>query len=131
MEMLLVMLIVGLLSSLIAPRFGDRYARTERASQRQGIEDQLRQLPRRARLLGRPIQLPDALALADLGDGHPPITLPAGWHITFDPPLNIGPNGACTATTITLAMDDKTSPEASPTHHALTAPTCELVPMRP
>lgn len=126
MEMLLVMLIVGLLTSLIAPRFADRYARMEHASQRQLIEDQLRQLPRRARLLGHSIQFPDALSLTNLGDSQPPLSLPAGWHITFEPPLNIGTNGACSATTITLKFNDKTSPEVFQTHYVLTAPTCEL-----
>lgn len=98
------MFIVGLLTSLMAPRLGGNIDHFEALSQRKELEDQLRQLPRRIRYVGRKVELPKDLSEADIGDGGGPVlTLPAGWRLTASPPLLISPAGACSASVLQLA----------------------------
>ena len=128
LEMLFVLFIVGLLAGLIAPRFGYRLDRIERLSQRQELEDQIRQLPRRVRLAGRQIELPKDLAVANLGDGDPVLKIPAGWSIGFDPPLLIAVTGACSAASISLVLPE---PDEPPVQFKVAELSCELSPVTP
>ena len=95
LEMLFVLVIVGLLVGLTAPRFGAGIDRYEALSRRQALEDQIRQLPRRARLAATALELPRDLQVENLGDGSPALTIPDGWSIDFTPPLIISQLGAC------------------------------------
>lgn len=112
-EMLLVMLIVGLLTSLTAPRIGANLNSYEESSQRREIEDQIRQLPRRVRYLGKGLELPKDLVVSDLGDGGPALKLPAGWSIDFPVALQISPRGACSSSSLRLLRDDDKSGAAN------------------
>lgn len=102
--MLFVMFIVGLTVALIAPRFGFRIDHIENLSRQHELEDQIRQLPRRVRLAGHRLELPKDLEAGKLGDGAPVLDIPNGWSVAFDPALLIAANGACSATTITIAL---------------------------
>lgn len=106
LEILFVVFIVGLLTSLLAPRIGASLDSFEGVSQRRLIEDQLRQLPRRVRYAGRGLELPRDLKKKDIGDGAPALRLPDGWIIDVQPPLIISPVGACSATVINLTRVD-------------------------
>lgn len=123
------MLVVGLLVGLTAPRFGAGLDRYETNSQREYIEDQLRQLSRRARLTAKGIELPQDQTKIDLGDGAPVLTLPPGWAITFTPPLVISRLGACNGTTVSLASPEQS---ASPPYiYKIADLSCELLPQTP
>lgn len=106
LEMLCVMTIVGLLSSLIAPRIGSSLAKIEKSSQIKEIEDQIRILPRRVRYIGKPFELPRDLQLGDIGDGKPALSLPPGWRIVSTPPLLISSAGACSRASVQIVSDD-------------------------
>lgn len=123
LEMLFVLVIVGLLVGLTAPRFGAGIDRYEALSRRQALEDQIRQLPRRARLAATALELPRDLKAENLGDGSPALTLPDGWSIDFTPPLIISQLGACSASAITLTTPD-TSEQAH--RYQITDLTCDL-----
>ena len=71
LEVLFVVFIVGLLTSLLAPRIGASLSSFEAVSQRRLIEDQLLQLPRRVRYIGRGLELPRDQEKKDIGDGAP------------------------------------------------------------
>lgn len=126
--MLFVMFIVGLIVGLTAPRLGAGIDRYELLAQRQSIEDQLRQLPRRARLVGRAIELPHDIKSGDIGDDHPALSIPSDWSITFSPPLVISRLGACSETEVQL----QSAKDMSATQrYKLTEPACELLPLAP
>ena len=108
-EMLLVMMIVGLLTSLTAPRIAANLDSYEAASQQREIEDQLRQLPRRVRYSGKVLELPRDLVVPDLGDGGPALRLPDGWALNFSPPLRISPRGACASSSLELVRGEDKS----------------------
>lgn len=123
LELLFVLFVIGLMVGLIVPRFGPGLDRLQLLSQRQEIEDQLRRLPRRVRLTGRAIELPADLALANLGDGVPPLGLPAGWQLEFSPPLVISRLGACTASHVHLISELQASASM---RYQVAELTCEL-----
>lgn len=127
--MLFVMLIVSLLVGLTAPRFGTGIEQYEERSQYEHIEDQLRQLPRRARLAARGLELPKDQQLTNLGDGEPPLNLPPGWTITFSPPLVISRLGACSGTTVTISPSARNT--ASSRLYKISEFSCELSPQNP
>jgi prepilin-type N-terminal cleavage/methylation domain-containing protein len=128
LEMLFVMLIVGLLVGLTAPRFGAGIDRYESLSQKQAMEDQLRQLPRRVRLNAKTIELPRDLKMENLGDDEPVLRIPEGWTISFAPPLVISRLGACSGSTVSL--QSAAMPETS-SRYRLVELSCELLPESP
>ena len=105
LEMLFVMLIVGLLTSLMAPRLGGNLDHFEALSQRKELEDQFRQLPRRVRYTGRGLELPRDLSLKDIGDGNPALRLPGDWKLAVSPVLLISSNGACSPSVLEFISD--------------------------
>ncbi|MBV6477092.1 MAG: hypothetical protein MOGDAGHF_02746 [Rhodocyclaceae bacterium] len=128
LEMLFVLFIIGLMAGLVGPRFGIQIERLERQSRAQEIEDQLHQLPRRARLAGQNLTLPKDLR-AELGDGLPVIFLPEGWTIQFEPPWLVAANGACSATQITLTPPGGDGEEEAPRRYKVAELNCEIAPI--
>ena len=126
--MLFVLFIVGLLVGLTAPRLGAGIDRYRALSERQDVEDQLRMLPRRARLLARGLVLPSDEQIKDFGDGRPPLDLPDGWEIVFSPPLLVSPMGACNKSDVVLKPP---AGEMLPSRYVLLDLTCELLPSPP
>jgi len=124
LEMLFVMFIVGLLTSLMAPRLGANIDHFEALSQRKALEDQLRQLPRRTRYVSRKIELPNDLALNDIGDGTPALLSAPGWTLKALPPLAISSSGSCSASVLELASAKDPSVT---TRYSVSEFTCELI----
>ena len=120
------MFIVGLLTSLLAPRLGANLDHFEALSQRKALEDQLLQLPRRARYSGRKIEIPKDIVVADIGDGSTALELLAGWSVTAVPPLLISPGGACSASVLVLSSSN--DPSVS-TRYNVAELTCEITPL--
>lgn len=125
LEMLFVLVVVGLLVGLAVPRFAAGLEQRELIAQRAFIEDQLRELPRRVRLISRPVQLPEDLKLYDLGDGLAPLRLPLGWKITFKPDLEISMLGACSASNVLVTNTGNPGMNFS---YLIASLSCELSP---
>jgi len=106
LEILFVLLITGLMIAMVGPRFGGRIDDYKRSYQFQSLEDDLRYLPRRVRLVAMAVELPADLEKGNLEDGHPIVELPAGWTMEATPPLRISPLGACSAARIRFIPDD-------------------------
>ena len=123
LEMLFVMFIVGLLTSLMAPRLGANIDHFEALSQRKALEDQLRQLPRRTRYASKKIELPKDLAVKDVGDGGPALLSAPGWTLKATPPLLISSNGSCSASVLELIS---TKDPSVTTRYSVSEFTCEL-----
>ena len=126
LEMLFVMFIVGLLTSLMAPRLGANLDHFEALSQRKALEDQLRQLPRRTRYAGKKIELPKDLTLKDIGDGSPALLSSEGWTLSATPPLLISPSGSCSASVLELIF---TKDPSVTTRYNVTELSCEITPL--
>jgi len=109
--------------AIVGPRFGARIDAYERAYQHREIEDSLRQLPRRARLLGRSLELPRDIKLTDLGDGKPALSIPAGWQIKISPSMRISPLGACAEAAIEIVPENSQGLRK----YKVMELTCELV----
>lgn len=122
LEIMFVLFVTGLLVGLTAPRFGPQIERFERHSQGKELEDQLRLLPRRVRLSGRPLELPKDMAVV-MADGEPALRLPQGWEVRFSPPLRVAMNGACSAATAYFLTTGEATPFATIKISDL---TCEL-----
>jgi len=126
LEMLFVMFIVGLLTSLMAPRLGANIDHFEALSQRKALEDQLRQLPRRTRYVSRKIELPKDLAEKDIGDGSPALLSEPGWTLKAEPPLLISSGGSCSASVLELIS---TKDPSVTTRYNVSEFTCEIIPL--
>ena len=125
LELIIVLFIVGLSISLIAPRIGDRIDQTDFDGQLQAVEDQLRTLPRRARLQAQALELPRDLFRPTLGDGLPPLSLPPGWQVTFAQPLLISQLGACSGSQLQITPPHGESTPAA-LGYEVRQLTCEL-----
>lgn len=128
LEMLFVLVVVGLLVGLTVPRFAAGLEQRELIAQRASIEDQLRELPRRVRLIAHPVRFPEDLKLADLGDGLAPLRLPLGWKITFKPDLEISMLGTCSASSVLVTHPENPGMDSS---YLITSLSCELSPTAP
>jgi prepilin-type N-terminal cleavage/methylation domain-containing protein len=128
LEMLLVLFIIGLIVGLTAPRLGAGIDRYELTAQRQDLEDQLRQLPRRVRLAGRSLELPRDAKLANLGDGNPVLVIQPEWSVTFTPSLVISRMGACSKTEVHLQSSKDSTISM---RYKLAELSCELLPIAP
>jgi prepilin-type N-terminal cleavage/methylation domain-containing protein len=123
LEMLFVMFVIGLLTGLVAPRFSSRIDQIEQRSQLLDIEDQLRQLPRRARLATRAVELPKDIDSKKLGDGRPVMLLPQRWSVKADPPLLVAANGACSRARLAIEYPESSRP---PSYYDVAELSCEL-----
>lgn len=123
LEILFVLFVSGLMIAIVGPRFGARITDYERDYQRREIENSFRLLPRRARLLGRALELPRDLQISDLGDGQPVLSLATGWQIKIFPPLRISSLGACSEATLEITLEDSLRLKK----YKVMELTCELV----
>ena len=127
LEMMFVMFIVSLLIGLTSSRYSNSIERFSLRSERQALEDQIHQLPRRARMLARPVELPKDLTIKDLGDGQPALNIPEQWQLSFNPPLIIARSGACSESLITLRLkNDQQSEPATIMRYTINEFSCDL-----
>lgn len=112
LEMLVVVAILGLATSLVAPAGYRMVASWNEATEVDQVLHALEALPVRARNEGRQFELEQigaAASPADAGNadaalpGTPtpspaPLELPEGWRMEFSPALQIRANGACAET---------------------------------
>ncbi len=100
LEVLVVLLIVGLLVSLVAPGAVNLVGAATRESQRREIASAIERLPVEARLTGR-------LLVLD-GEATPGPGLNAAWRVTLARPLRVQPSGVCTDASARVDIDDQT-----------------------
>lgn len=102
-EMLVVLVIIGLMTSLAAPRIASRIDHLRYLSERRQIAQSLNELPRRVRLGGNPLTLTRLVGGETKADSPPALLqLPAGWLLTAEPPLTLSRLGSCTPSTLLL-----------------------------
>lgn len=124
LEMLFVLFVVGLLAGLAVPRFAAGLEQRERLLEREFVEDQLRELPRRVRLSAHPVRW-DTPAPEEPGvrAGAQLLDLPPGWTLQFQPPLEISQLGVCSGTQVRLVHATRSDLNS---HYRIAAITCEL-----
>jgi prepilin-type N-terminal cleavage/methylation domain-containing protein len=99
LEVLVVLLIVGLLVSLVAPGAVNLVGAATRESQRREIASAIERLPVEARLTGRLLVL----------DGTTPVPgLNAAWRVTLARPLRVQPSGVCSESDARVDIDGQT-----------------------
>jgi prepilin-type N-terminal cleavage/methylation domain-containing protein len=99
LEVLVVLLIVGLLVSLVAPSAVNLMGSATREAQRREIASAIERLPVEAWLAGKPLSFEGKTLLPGLN---------AAWRVTLAKPLRVLPSGVCTDSDATINTDDQT-----------------------
>lgn len=99
LEVLVVLLIVGLLVSLVAPSAVNLVGSATRESQRREIASAIERLPVEARLAGK--------SLVFEGDSLLP-GLSAAWRVRLTKPLRVLPSGICSDSEATISTEEQT-----------------------
>jgi general secretion pathway protein G len=103
LEMMVVLAIVGLAAALVAPRVFRSVDAVTDGLATAAVADQLRQLPRRVRLLGRELDVTNASLQVKLVDGELPLELQPELRVTVTKPFSIAGSGVCTAGALVLS----------------------------
>lgn len=115
LELLVVLTLMGLLSGLVAPRLTGVLEQRTEARRLAELEQRLHALPLRAAVEQRWIELgPDPQANAVV------LRLAPGWAVRADPPVEIRPDGTCTAGSLEIRGPRTT------TRWPVTAPLCRV-----
>lgn len=100
LELLVVLLLLSLVAGLIMPRLSTLYEGAVRAFQQEDLLQQVAGLGYQAYQQGK------AYRLGQLDDEkivlEPLLTMPEGWTISAEPPIDYYPNGVCTGGVISL-----------------------------
>ena len=120
MEVLVVLVIIGLLTSISLPRLSSLSASVENSSQRRSIQDQIEGLGYQAYATGKPILLESSVAEKGVKLTYP-LVLPAGWSINVVKPVLYSLQGVCSGGRLSI-MDPGGGVEA----FSLAAPQCKL-----
>lgn len=138
LEMVVVVAILGLATSLVAPAGWRMAASWRESTQLEEVKKSLASLPLLARDEGRELRMesisenPDVMVFAahDASQDSPQsdislIELPEGWTLDFKEPLVVRPNGACSDGRGTLSTPRQTL------DFKIEAPFCRLTPLTP
>jgi prepilin-type N-terminal cleavage/methylation domain-containing protein len=120
LEVLFVLFILGLMVGLIGPRASKAVESAERAVAWRAFERSLVTVPRQTALSGKSVQLASNADLSAQAGAKPLLELPTGAEFTARPPWQIGANGACEASTLSLRWGDETRT------YSASAPSCKL-----
>jgi len=99
LEILVVMVLVGLIAGLVAPRLGSLYESLVLREQRENLLHQIEGLPYRAFHTGRAFRLGDPAAPVPLEDFE-------GWQLSSDRVIVVHANGMCTGGMLQLRHED-------------------------
>ena len=119
-EILVVLAIMGMLTSIALPRLTSAYASVERSAQRRAIQDQIEGLGYLAYASGKPIVL-EASNLAGTQTKDYPLQIPNGWLINLPKPMRYSSRGICAGGKLSLV-----APDGSTEEFRLNAPLCRL-----
>ena len=95
LELLVVLALMALATSLVAPRLWGTLTSVAARNTRDGIAAQLDFLGYRAFALGVPVTLSADTAGRVLPDGEPVLALPAGWRLATERPIEFSLSGFC------------------------------------
>ncbi|MBL0532993.1 prepilin-type N-terminal cleavage/methylation domain-containing protein [Aeromonas dhakensis] len=109
LELLVVLVLVGMITGMVGPRFIDLAERLRHRNEWQTLQQRINGLPMEVQLTGQPMAL-QAL----------PLTLPAGWQLKTERPVRYLPNGVCLGGQLQLLQDDEVKRRI-----ALTPPYCQ------
>ncbi|ENY72796.1 type II secretion system protein [Aeromonas diversa CDC 2478-85] len=109
LELLVVLVLVGMITGMVGPRFIDLAERLRHRNEWQTLQQRINGLPMEVQLTGQPMVL-QAL----------PLTLPAGWQLKTERPVRYLPNGVCLGGQLQLLQDDEVKRRI-----ALTPPYCQ------
>jgi general secretion pathway protein G len=101
LEIMVVLVLLTLITSLVAPRLGTLYQALVLREQRDDLILQVQGLPYRAFRTGREFHLGSADAA-----GVPPLDVPEGWVMGSDEPVVVKASGVCTGGTLELTHED-------------------------
>lgn len=121
LELLVVMAVVGLLTSLIAPNLQQLVGSMDRATRRDGLRADIAGLGYRAYALGQSFVLSNDSQSQVLRDGNPVLSVPEGWRVDVRQPVRFGFNGWCSGGELRLISPDRQTESIT-----LTAPDCRL-----
>lgn len=91
LEMIVVLAILGLSAALVGPSMLRGIDSWQRQAAMDGLLDQLRALPGKARASGKPILVSDAT----LADARPPLRIDSDWTLSVPEPWSVTANGVC------------------------------------
>ncbi len=101
LEMIVVMAILAISTAIAAPP-SYRMARTwQEATQVDDVLQQIEHLPSRVRATGTPLNAQEKEVI-------PLVTLPSGWTLHLETPLQVQANGACSDSEATLVTTHQT-----------------------
>ncbi|MFB2872705.1 prepilin-type N-terminal cleavage/methylation domain-containing protein [Aeromonas jandaei] len=109
LELLVVLVLVGMITGMVGPRFIDLAERLRHRNEWQTLQQRINGLPMEVQLSGR------GMALQAL-----PLTLPAGWQLKTERPVRYLPNGVCLGGQLQLLQGDEVKRRI-----ALTPPYCQ------
>ena len=121
LEMLVVLVLLGLLTSLVGPRLSGSLKRAERVYELDLLSQNLAFVGRVARYRGQHLMighLPDTQ-----WKDQPPVDLPSGWSAVFSPALEVGANGVCSESHVVVRHEGE---EASQARLTVLPLTCEV-----
>ena len=120
LEMLIVILLIGLISSLSLPRLSRLYESAMTAMERDDVLRQIAGLGYRAYSAGKSFEL----ISYPLPEGsHLPLTLPEGWVLRAEVPIRYHQNGICEGGELMIGRDSQMS------QWRLLPPLCRPEPM--
>jgi prepilin-type N-terminal cleavage/methylation domain-containing protein len=121
LELLVVLAVVSLLLSLVAPNLVRLVGSVERATRRDAVVADLANLSYRAHALGQSFELASGSLGRVLADGNPVLALPAGWQAEVLAPVRFAFTGWCSGGTVLLRSPDRTVERVE-----LRAPDCRI-----
>ena len=120
-ELLVVMLVIGLVSALVAPNLAAMFAGVQRFTLRDGVVADLASLSFRAFATGQSFELSEGKIGVTLRDGDPILVLPTGWKLRAETPIRFSFNGTCSGGVVELI-----APDGATERYVLNAPDCRV-----
>ena len=119
-EILVVLVIVGMMTSIALPRLTSLYSSVENSSQRNALRGQIEALGYMAYSSGRAIVLESTIIGGDSPKASP-LQLPEGWRIELAKPVRYASSGICTGGKLLIR-----DPQGGVETFELTPPLCRL-----
>lgn len=107
MEMMAVLVLIGLISSVVVPNFNKWFESTEDQVSAAKILTEVQNLLIRAALLEQDFLLNEESYKESLADKRPALILPDGWKISDNQFLNVWRSGLCEDSILSFEKKDK------------------------
>ncbi|WP_269531330.1 prepilin-type N-terminal cleavage/methylation domain-containing protein [Chitinimonas sp. BJYL2] len=101
LEILIVLVLIGMMMGLVGPGVVGQIDRSQERDAIDRFQSELSQLPRWARITGKPLAL-ENLSVPVIEDGELLLDLPPGWRAQFSPKLIVSPRQLCNGSNVSL-----------------------------